>query len=47
MTGESNSESLDWAAFTEQVKDALGLARGEKVVVGLALGYEDPGMAVN
>lgn len=36
-----------WAAFPEQVKDALGLANGEKVVVGLALGYEDPDAAVN
>jgi len=36
-----------WAAFPEQVKDALGLANSEKVMVGLALGYEDPDAAVN
>ena len=36
-----------WAAFPEQVKNALGLPSGEKVVVGLALGYEDPDVAVN
>jgi len=36
-----------WAAFPRQVKEALGLPDGEKVVVGLALGYEDPGVPVN
>jgi nitroreductase len=36
-----------WAAFPEQVKEALDLANGEKVVVGIALGYEDPGVPVN
>ena len=36
-----------WAAFPGQVKEALGLPQGEKVVVGIALGYEDPCVPVN
>jgi nitroreductase len=36
-----------WAAFPEQVRKGLGLVNGEKVVVGLSLGYEDPNAPVN
>lgn len=36
-----------WAAYPEQVREALGLSGGEKVVVGLSLGYEDPEVPVN
>lgn len=36
-----------WAAFPRQVKAALGLPNEEKVVVGVALGYEDPDAPVN
>ncbi len=36
-----------WAAFPNEVREALGLLNGEKIVVGIALGYEDPDAAVN
>lgn len=36
-----------WVAYPAQVKEALGIPSGEKVMVGLSLGYEDPDVAVN
>ena len=36
-----------WAAVPDQVREGLGLVNGEKVVVGLSLGYEDPNVPVN